>query len=89
MKPNERQVPSVGRIVHYRSASYNQPLGAFVCAVAWPGDPESDLNLLVFDPYGATMAMLDVPYGASFGHWNWPAFVPPIPFASDANNGDK
>lgn len=87
------KVPSVGRMVHYRSASYPQPLAALVCSVALPNNPYSLLNLLVIDPYGATLPMLDVAYSENqIAHWSWPIGVPPMTIdagATDHSNNDE
>jgi len=89
MSSHLRQVPSVGRIVLFYSASYNTALGAFVCSVAEPANPESALNLLVFDPDCALLPMLGVAYGpGQAGRWGWPIYVPSVLDVPSRNTGN-
>jgi hypothetical protein len=81
----KRQVPSVGRFVHY--FAYGTPGGEFPAGVARaavvtqvddPGNPESALGLCVLNPTGMFFN-LHVPYGPGKpGHWDWPPYVPPV-----------
>lgn len=68
--------PTVGRIVHYHQAGYEEPLAAIITKV-WT---DHTVNLTVFYPDGATTARSsvslvenDVP---SWGFWSWPPRAP-------------
>ena len=84
MEEKGRQVPSVGRTVHYKA--YGTPGGEFpagVCRAAvitevyYPSDPTSPVGLCVLNPNGQYFSR-DVPYGDAPGQWHWPEYVPPI-----------
>ncbi|MBX7220332.1 MAG: hypothetical protein K1Y36_10340 [Blastocatellia bacterium] len=79
-----KQIPSIGRVVHY--FAYGTPNGEFkagepraamITEVDTPGEPESNVGLVVFNPTGQWFNR-SVPFSAENqpGCWNWPAFVP-------------
>jgi hypothetical protein len=80
----EISVPSVGRMVHYRS--YGSPGGeyqtearaAVVTGVVEPGNPFSPLWLAVLNPHGIFFGEKPIEHGKGPGQWSWPPYVPPI-----------
>lgn len=79
-----RQVPSVGRKVHYKA--YGTPGGEYptgvcrsaeVTEVDRPGDPESPVGLAVLNPTGLHFTK-SVPFGDDPGTWHWPEYVPDV-----------
>ncbi len=83
MVQKERQVPSVGRQVHYKA--YGTPGGEFpagVCRAATitevdePGNPESPIGIAVLNPTGLFFNR-HIPFGDAPGQWHWPEYVPP------------
>lgn len=80
----KRQVPSVGRRVHY--CGLDTPGGEYqagVCRSAditevdRPGDPESPVGLAVANPTGLFFNQ-HVPFGDAPGTWHWPEYVPDL-----------
>lgn len=89
-KGQKRQVPSVGRMVHY--FAYGTPGGefpqgvarcAFITEVDEPGNPESTVGVCVLNPSGLFFNR-QVPFSVENkpGCWNWPAYVPPVEVAA-------
>ena len=84
------QVPSVGRIVHYRA--YGTPGGeypagvlraAIITEVEEPGNPTSVVGLMVINPTGEFFNR-HVAYDPELpGHWCWPAYVESVKVASN------
>jgi len=82
----DKQVPSVGRVVHY--VAYGTPGGEFpagVCRAATvtevdaPADPESAIGICVMNPTGIFFNR-NIPYSAEHrpGSWHWPEYVPAV-----------
>lgn len=79
-----KQVPSVGRVVHY--VAYGTPGGEFptgahraaiVTDVHNPGEPDSVLSLCVLNPAGMLFSVgVYHDEGGEPGTWHWPEFVP-------------
>lgn len=64
--------PTVGRIVHYhRPGLLGAPPLAAIVTAAYGTDR---VSLVAFDPTGAQLPVLAVPYAENPtpGHWNWP-----------------
>jgi hypothetical protein len=74
----QRQVPSIGRVVHYYSRS-GQAQAAVITEVLRPGDPDSPCCLVVLAPLSIQF-LIDVPFsgGHEPGTWDWPPYVPPV-----------
>ena len=85
-----KQVPSVGRVVHY--VAYGTPGGeypagahraAIVTDVHNPDEPESALSLCVLNPTGMFFNVgIYFDATAHPGTWHWPEYVPAKPVAS-------
>ena len=89
---SKKQVPSIGRVVHY--FAYGSPHGEFPAEVARaaiitevdePHNPESPVGLCVLNPSGiflnqhiphATVKIAET--GRKSGGWDWPPYVPPV-----------
>ena len=79
-----KQVPSVGRVVHY--VAYGTPSGeyqtganraAIVTDVHNPGEPDSVLSICVLNPTGMFFKVgICHDEGCNPGTWHWPEFVP-------------
>lgn len=84
-----QQVPSVGRIVHYRS--YGTPKGEFsstcraaiITEVDKPGDPDSPVGICAINPTGIFFNQ-HIQHGDQPGQWHWPEFVPSVANATGA-----
>ncbi len=85
-KTIQKQVPSVGRVVHY--IAYGTPGGEFpagekraaiIAQVFMPQfpNPEAVVGLCVLNPNGFYFND-SVPFGTEPGCWCWPEFVPSI-----------
>lgn len=76
--PKGRQVPSIGRVVHYWPTPTMGPYAALVTAVQTEGDPDSALHLTWWQHGGDGNAVHFVPprHQRNWG-WEWPPFVPP------------
>jgi hypothetical protein len=78
-----RQLPSVGRVVHYRS--YGTPGGeytslaraAVITEVDEPGNPESSVGLCILNPTGQFFTR-NVKFSDAPGGWSWPPYVAPV-----------
>lgn len=78
-----RQVPSIGRVVHYHSYGTlaatvtSEPRAAIITAVGSPGYPYSNVDLCVLTPSGICFHR-DVEYSEvpHPGRWTWPPYVP-------------
>ena len=86
---NEKQTPSVGRIVHYvlpEGPSIGEHKAAIIVHV--PGGPGANLSLFVFPDAGndgpnwkTPVWVTDVVYdetGGTAHSWHWPEYVPPV-----------
>ena len=80
-KQVQKQVPSVGRIVHIFDelpGGHIIPQAAIITWVDPGAGPESDIDLAILGVKGLAFAEA-VPYGpGKVDHWDWPAFVPPV-----------
>lgn len=85
-----KQVPSVGRAVHY--FAYGTPGGEFPSGVARaatitevdePGNPDSAVGLCVTNPTGLFFNQ-HVPHKSAPGGWDWPVFVAPVSVIEEA-----
>jgi hypothetical protein len=85
----QRQQPSIGRVVHYRSygtpgGEYrSEPRAAVITAVHASADRNPmvetfDVDLCILNPTGLFFTQR-VPYAdkPAAGHWNWPPYVAP------------
>ena len=88
-KTVQKQMPSVGRQVHY--IAYGTPGGEYpagvkraliVTQVHEPGNPESRVGVAVLNPTGFFFNA-DIPFGTEPGCWCWPEYVPPITVTID------
>ncbi len=87
--PKMQQQPSVGRIVHFYSASDDDSTDGKSCAAiivdVFDGHPDQAVNLVVFHPYGGSRPFHSVPLRSlSQGGprwWDWPPHVPARPVA--------
>lgn len=78
-----KQVPSVGRVVHYKS--YGTPGGEFtaecraaiITEVYYPEEPEGPVGLCVLNPTGIFLNR-NIPFGDKPGNWHWPEYVPAV-----------
>lgn len=82
-----RDVPSVGRIVHYWYADGDKAAGryaeepenaplyapAIITRVYQTEDLKIHVNLFVARDLAAPIGLEDVPHGTKPGHWSWPA----------------
>lgn len=77
------QVPSVGRVVHYRSRGIPHLEieggchAAVVTAVQQPAQPDSVVALCVMTPY-EIKNIRGIMHGDDVDQWHWPEFTPPI-----------
>lgn len=75
-----RQVPSVGRMVHYLEApAAGMPPARYAAIITFvnrPGDPSSPVCLAVMKVTSLSFEV-NVPYLNGQRGWDWPPFVPP------------
>lgn len=84
------QIPSIGRIVHYKIPEYEQPLPAAIMYTNTHIDPEdTSVGLFIMSPIGG-YAMEEIRQGDGDYEWNWPPYVPakkpdpkPVPTKDD------
>lgn len=73
-----KQVPSVGRVVHYIPQADGKVGDAneHAAIVTYVWTPEM-VNLAVFNPNGVHYFQTSVEHGNGPGCWKWPEFIPP------------
>ena len=82
-----KQVPSIGRVVHYYAYGtpggefpVGEPRAAIVTEVNMPRNPASPIGLAVLNPQGMffNRNIRKASYPQQPGCWDWPAYVPPL-----------
>lgn len=89
---SSKQVPSVGRVVHYHS--FGTPGGEFepcprAAIITEVHDAAAgDVSVCVFNPQGIFFNRVPYSEQPKPGHWNWPPFVPPAMATSASGVGE-